>query len=229
MVKVLDTQNCSAELSNLVKTAKEKIILVSPYLQISPTLFNSLKDARSRKVEIILVYRDDKLEGKALDRLNEEKNKLGKIDINILALENLHAKCYLNESMAIITSMNLYQYSQENNYELGMLIKKEDDFGAYGSIYNEISGICRFAQQNKKSLTGAIFDSIKGAFSDLSKCYCIRCRNKIEDNIDRPLCNTCYESWARFKNENFAEKHCFGCGAPSKTTYSKPLCKDCYR
>ncbi len=30
----------------------------------------------------------------------------------VYCFENLHTKCYLNENTAIITSMNLYDYSQ---------------------------------------------------------------------------------------------------------------------
>ena len=36
--------------------------------------------------------------------------------------KNLHAKCYLNEKEALLTSMNLYEYSQEHNDEMGILV-----------------------------------------------------------------------------------------------------------
>ena len=38
--------------------------------------------------------------------------------------KNLHAKCYLNESTCIISSLNLYEFSQVNNNEMGVLIEK---------------------------------------------------------------------------------------------------------
>ncbi len=122
MVVVLDTAHCSASLSHLVKNAEKEIILVSPYLQISPVLLNLLRDASSRNVEITLIYRDDKPTGKSLERFNEEKSKLDGMNVKMLGLENLHAKCYLNEFMALLTSMNLYQHSQENNTELGLMV-----------------------------------------------------------------------------------------------------------
>ena len=40
--------------------------------------------------------------------------------------ENLHAKCYFNENLMVLTSMNLHQFSQSNNREMGVLIKCED-------------------------------------------------------------------------------------------------------
>ncbi len=41
--------------------------------------------------------------------------------------KNLHAKCYLNESECIISSLNLYEFSQINNNEMGILIRKYED------------------------------------------------------------------------------------------------------
>src|SRR5690606_5768052 len=37
----------------------------------------------------------------------------------------LHAKYYANESRAILTSMNLYGFSQNNNIEVGVLMEKK--------------------------------------------------------------------------------------------------------
>ena len=44
-------------------------------------------------------------------------------DIDVYFNEKLHAKCYMNEDTAIITSMNLYEASEKNR-ELGVLIQK---------------------------------------------------------------------------------------------------------
>ena len=41
--------------------------------------------------------------------------------------EHLHAKCYMNDSHALVTSMNLYEFSQVNNDEMGILVSAEDD------------------------------------------------------------------------------------------------------
>jgi phosphatidylserine/phosphatidylglycerophosphate/cardiolipin synthase-like enzyme len=35
--------------------------------------------------------------------------------------ENLHAKCYLNDTRLIITSLNFYEYSMIHNKEIGVL------------------------------------------------------------------------------------------------------------
>ncbi len=44
-------------------------------------------------------------------------------NIQIRYERRLHAKYYANESSAILTSMNLYNYSQDNNIEAGVMTK----------------------------------------------------------------------------------------------------------
>lgn len=44
-------------------------------------------------------------------------------NIEIKYEKNLHAKYYANDNSAIITSMNLYSFSQDNNIEAGILLK----------------------------------------------------------------------------------------------------------
>lgn len=46
--------------------------------------------------------------------------------VEIRYQENLHAKYYANEKHSILTSMNLYDYSLENNIEFGILTKIQD-------------------------------------------------------------------------------------------------------
>jgi len=115
MVEFLDTEGISSELSKMITNSKEKLYLVSPYLQISDKIKKMLLQAEKTfpNIDIKVVYRlnkDGELKVNDMDfLLNQLKNA------NISALDNLHAKCYLNEHTAIITSMNLYQHSQVNN------------------------------------------------------------------------------------------------------------------
>jgi phosphatidylserine/phosphatidylglycerophosphate/cardiolipin synthase-like enzyme len=41
--------------------------------------------------------------------------------------QDLHAKCYLNDDKMIITSLNLYEFSMNNNKEMGVLIDLNDE------------------------------------------------------------------------------------------------------
>jgi phosphatidylserine/phosphatidylglycerophosphate/cardiolipin synthase-like enzyme len=57
--------------------------------------------------------------------------------------KNLHAKCYLNEDKMIIASMNLYEFSQQNNREMGILIdtSNEHDKQVYDDATKDIDSI----------------------------------------------------------------------------------------
>jgi hypothetical protein len=137
MAKFLDTQAISNELMKLIKEAKEKIILVSYSFKVNPQIQERLKakSAHGHLSEIIIVYGKTQLQPTELSWMKGIK------DLKIYEKSNLHAKCYLNENKAIICSMNLYDYSQQNNIEMGMLITKSEDKEAYEELIDEINNI----------------------------------------------------------------------------------------
>ncbi|WP_372758107.1 phospholipase D family protein [Mariniflexile sp.] len=99
-----------------MEESKEELILIVPYIQASENVLNALKIADNNGVEITLVYRENKLS-------DLEKNKLLALkNINLLHHPNVHCKCYYNGDLLIVGSMNLYEYSEKNNREIGMLM-----------------------------------------------------------------------------------------------------------
>lgn len=158
MATFLNTQAISSELNKLIKEAKKKIILVSPFLQTSDLLRETLnaKIAKSKLEEFTLIYRPEKIKEDEFNWYNEFES------ISMIEKSNLHAKCYLNEEKAIITSMNLYQYSQQNNIEMGILITKKDDLEAYKSLVEEISELKHIGTWKKTVITDSnVFDFSK--------------------------------------------------------------------
>ena len=137
MAKFLDTQAISNELMKLIKDAKEKIILVSYSFKVNLQIQERLKTKSKSGTlsEIVIVYGRTELKKTDLDWMKEIQ------DLKIYEKSNLHAKCYLNEDKAIICSMNLYDYSQQNNIEMGILISKTEDREAYNELIEEINNI----------------------------------------------------------------------------------------
>lgn len=145
MAKFLETQAISNELMKVIKDAKEKIILISPYLKVNEQIIERLK-TKSRMgtlSEIVVVYGKSELKPSELQWLKEID------DIKLYEKKNLHAKCFLNEDRAIIGSMNLYDYSQMNNLEMGVLITRDDDTEAYQELIEEINNIKVNAERKK--------------------------------------------------------------------------------
>lgn len=120
MPKFLNTQGLSEWISRIIEKTERELVIISPYLQLSNRIFQNLLDANRRGVEMIFIYREDKLN-------TFEKNKLLTIDnLNLMSHPNVHAKCMYNENFLLIGSMNLYEYSEKNNREMGILFHRID-------------------------------------------------------------------------------------------------------
>ena len=143
MAEFLTTTGVSDRLEQIIKRAKDKVIIISPYLKINNRLKGYLKDKDLLKINIHVVYGKNELqpaESTWLQNLNS---------IRTTFLKNLHAKCYLNEEQAIITSMNLYEFSQQNNEEMGILVSREDDSKLYRDIHEAAMRLVRQGEEVK--------------------------------------------------------------------------------
>jgi len=58
--------------------------------------------------------------------------------------------------------------------------------------------------------------------------HCIRCGKGIRHDTDRPLCSSCFNSWAKWGNEDYEESFCHTCGRSWTTSKARPECKNCY-
>jgi hypothetical protein len=146
MAKFLTTIELSFQIQQIIKIADREIILVTPYIKLSPNLKDNLAEANRKGKEIILIY------GKS-DLSIEEKTFLYSLDnLSIYFHEHLHAKCYFNEFSMLITSMNLYEFSEKRNKEFGVFIEREfDEDGIYDDVIEEILAIVQSAKHEKKS------------------------------------------------------------------------------
>ncbi len=140
MAKFLNTSRTSYLLEELIKNAAIHLIIISPFLQLNDKIKELLGDKDRLKINVHIVYGKSEL---APSEINWLKN----LDyLRTSFCENLHAKCYLNEKEAIITSMNLYDFSQQNNNEMGVYIKMEDDAELYKDTFDEAQRLIRISE-----------------------------------------------------------------------------------
>ncbi|MEO9802028.1 MAG: phospholipase D-like domain-containing protein [Reichenbachiella sp.] len=208
MIKFLETEEISACIKRIIENATDTIYIVSPYLSIRRKLRSYFEEAINRNVKIVFVYRK-------LNYANDDINWLTKLGSKITQIENknLHAKCYINDSEAIVTSMNLYGYSQDNNYEMGVLIDKKDD------MFDKV----------QKSVETIIKHSTQSIDTERDSGFCIRCRSNIDRDSNKPYCYSCYLIWYEYENYNYQENCCHNCGEKESTSISRPLCYDCFK
>ncbi len=232
MAEFLTTTGISSAITNIIKDAGSQITLITPYLKLSDKLFERLKDADRRSKRIKLVYGKDELKP-------DEKSKLQQLhNLSLYFSKDLHAKCYYNEELMVIASMNLHEYSEQNNWEIGLLINKKEDNKLFGEALKEIEIITNSANEIKLG-SSAIEKVGKGIMKvgilvsdspmdEESKGYCIRCKKHIPLDVKQPLCHDCWEKWNIHKNPSYKEKYCHICGKRASTSMARPECNSCY-
>ena len=114
-------------------------MIISPFLRVNERVKELLEDKNRLKIDVRVIYGKNELRP-------EENNWLESMDsIRTSFCNNLHAKCYLNENEALLTSMNLYEFSQINNNEMGILVSREEE----PDLYKEDHGRVYAARESK--------------------------------------------------------------------------------
>lgn len=146
MAKFLNTSATNYFLEELIKNAKDRLILISPFLKLNDRIKELLIDKDRLKIDVRIVYGKSELQPEEIRWLNELTY------IRTSFCKNLHAKCYLNEKICIISSLNLYEFSQVNNNEMGVLIERSEDTDLYRDAYEEAQRIIRISEEVRISL-----------------------------------------------------------------------------
>lgn len=256
MAKFLDGAGVQSALTEIIKGTDQELCILSPYLKIPVQTKQYLKSIDDHNRPVTIIYRSDfKLNNDDIDFFNTLNN------LELLHCENLHAKCYINEKEGLITSMNLHEHSQTHNWEMGVRFSRLNDLEIYNDVIKELGylgsqakpwisagkSVAEPKQQYRadpsrktvkrtvfkptappnKSTLVKILDIVTG-----ESAFCIRCGKGLSRfNLEKPYCDKCYVSWARYKNPKYKEKYCHGCGGMTTTipaTFEKPLCKACF-
>ena len=235
MAEFLRTQDISARIAEIIRHAEHSIVLISPVIKINDVLFGSLKDAGRKSVKTTLVFGKEELKPDVKEQLAELEN------ISVYFRKTLHAKCFYNEKQMVITSMNLYDFSEVNNIEMGILITAEDEANLFQEAKKEAESIVRNAEKVKikkspiekfvkdtKPFTEGFVSVADSLGFTITDGHCIKCGILKKFNIDEPLCKKCYSKWRMDRRDpNFAGEFCHKCGNRTKTTMSRPLCSSC--
>lgn len=268
MATFLTGNDLNAQLENLFEYADEYIILISPYIKLHDRYASVLKAKKDNPdFKIIVVFgknEDDFSKSMKQEDFNFFKDFP---NIEIRYEKRLHAKYYANESSAILTSMNLYNFSQDNNIEAGVLTNRkgilgsitsqdtlENDAAVYFQRVIEQSDLLFLKEPKFESTmlglsrryTNSVIetDKLSDFFNNKLKVdtsfkkdtfipkqatkqmgFCIRTGTQIPFNPKLPMCDTAFQSWKKFSNNEYAEKFCHFSGEPSngETSFSKPI------
>lgn len=101
MTKFLNASATNYFLEEMIKGARERLILISPFLRLNDRIKELLADKNRLKFDACIVYGKSESQPQEIDWLRELTY------IRTRFHKNLHVKCYMNEEMCIITSLNL--------------------------------------------------------------------------------------------------------------------------
>lgn len=244
MAKFLTTRGTISEIECIINNAKNGFVLISPFIKIPDSLFQNMRAADQRGVIATLVYGKNELEQSVKEQLSQLKN------VKLYYLKNLHAKCFFNEQSMVITSLNLYDFSEQNNREMGVLVTRTNDMNVYNEAVREADIIISLSARSDfnvqvnepirkppnhqpnaetKKQKSIWFKDLRDIFPSLfggNYGYCIGCETKIERDEFKPYCSNCYKEWAKDKSQK--AKYCHWCGKVSSTSINKPLCRSCF-
>ena len=237
MATFLDTTGGSYHLEQIIKNAAERLVLISPFLKTNERIREFLDDRERLKIDIRVVYGKSDL---APDEMAWLRSKTG---IRTSFCKNLHAKCYVNEKTALITSMNLYEFSQANNNEMGILVERDKEPELYGAIWSEVQRLIRISEEIRVSVERIPAEEAvperrekregpapgRADAKANDQGFCIGCRRSLPLDPIHPYCRDCYNSWKVKRDERREEKHCHICGTASMSSLHRPACYDCYR
>jgi hypothetical protein len=252
-MRFLHGSELNSEIEKIFSSAEKEIIIISPYIKLHHRIKSILElKKESPKIKIVVVYgKNENDKGQSMD--NDQVSFLTDFpNIEIRHEKNLHAKFYANENQCILTSMNLFDYSQNNNIEAGMLFEKNSMLGnVVNNIINDVNKpeyemIKYFdrvvVQAHLLYQTEPNFERVLlinryvdfkinvdkiGVPDQQKKGYCIRTGVEIPFNPKMPFCEKSFKSWSKYGDENYPEKFCHYSGESSsgETTFSHPILK----
>lgn len=249
MAEFLTDERLSNSIGTLFRYASKFIFIVCPYIKFHPKINDFLSNKSRKDLQLHILYRGKHSGEDYLNFDQESLNTILKFE-NLLIVRNpdLHAKFYANENFSILSSMNLYDYSFDNNIEFGIRVESDsnylENFRGYRKRYDfEINNDAFAYFSDIMHSSKIVYSSSNYRFRNKSvnrlteffekgpkifQGYCIRTGQKIPFNPEKPMSYDAYQVWVEFGNMNYPENYCHKTGRPSngRTSMRNPILFD---
>jgi len=160
-------------LERMFEEAEQDLILISPYIKLHERYASVLKAQMDNdKLAIVLVFGKNEDDPSRSMGWSDLEFFMQFPNIEIRYEPRLHAKYYANDRAGIITSMNLYRYSQDHNIEAGVKMERasmqsdlanrvlgrrdveEETFAYFDRVIDQAELLYRKVPNYEKSLMG---------------------------------------------------------------------------
>lgn len=137
MAKFLSTPALIEALQTLIDRSQKHLVLVTDVVRLNEHLRELLAQKSKMQVAIRIVCGDKSLSPD--DHQWFKKHPA----VQLRHVPHLHAKCYINDNMAIITSLGLDDMERSHTTEMGVLATLDDDPDLYKNAIKEVGRILR--------------------------------------------------------------------------------------
>jgi phosphatidylserine/phosphatidylglycerophosphate/cardiolipin synthase-like enzyme len=160
-LELLNTTELNSEIENMFKQEKHFILILSPYLDLTDRIQTILSIT---KAKVVILYRETKKEKKKIDDI-----KVSMPNVIFHCVPNFHAKAYITSGKMIITSLNLYEHSQNNNFELGVILKEVAFNKMIGKLLDELQILFHINKIDIKILDNLMLPTVEVLFNEILK------------------------------------------------------------
>jgi hypothetical protein len=160
-MKFIAPLEIASKIMTLIVEAEKELILVSPYVKINDwdKMKKSLLKAVNKGVNIIFIVRQN---------TSDDLSPLKSLGIKVSLIKDLHAKVYINDKYAIVSSQNITQYSDINSIDIGYQTENEEERAELINFVNnyitEIKPVNEYiekTEQSTKSVSREIFQKVE--------------------------------------------------------------------
>ena len=213
---VLNTSETLSHLIRLIGEAQKGIVLVSPYIDLGgdDAVGRAIRDALSRGVKVALVFRNDEKTPTRIATLTKIM-ALSERGLSFRAVPNLHAKFYVSERAALVSSLNLVRSSVLNSIEMGLWSEAPEFIERIRAFLKS-----EIWSHDTKEIVADAPDHWED--DDTASGACIYCAEPMEINYGEPTCE-------RHRMQRGGGRYCHCCAERFDSTPERTLCRECYR
>ncbi|WP_254042411.1 phospholipase D-like domain-containing protein [Myxococcus guangdongensis] len=131
----------SSAVQDLIEGAQRELVLVTPYFKPWNHLQNAIRGRLEARIPVALIVREDEVSKTA-----PHLQPFAAAGAQVLCLDRLHAKLYLSEQCALLTSMNLVETSALNSWECALQIKASESPTLFKQFEEQVRAIRKSAK-----------------------------------------------------------------------------------
>ncbi|MDR1446661.1 MAG: phospholipase D-like domain-containing protein [Treponema sp.] len=176
-IELVNTTELNYEIENMFRNEWHFILILSPYLDLTEKIqaILAMSDAK-----VVILYTEIEKESK---KKKLEDFQVSMPNVEFYCIPNFHAKAYITSGTLIITSLNLYKFSQINNFELGIVLKDTTYNKIIGKLFEELKILF-----NMNGIDTELLDNLKlPTVQDLFNEILLKSNKKEEDYGDAEL------------------------------------------